>query len=86
MRNNKQKMDRRIIVMPAESLLLTRRRQEPYAERLDYHLHVTANGVEIAPYNGIPSDTNSVNLSTWINLYSSIYDAEINNLICPETQ
>ncbi len=41
--------------------------------------------VEVAPFNGIPSDTNYVNSSTWINLYSSIYDAKINNLISLET-
>jgi hypothetical protein len=43
---------------------------------------------EIAPFNGIPSDTNYVDASIWLNLYSSIYDAKINdriNLENPET-
>jgi hypothetical protein len=39
---------------------------------------------EIAPYNGIPSDTNYVNLSTWINLYGSICNAKINSNISLE--
>jgi len=41
--------------------------------------------VEIAPFNGIPSDTNYVNTATWVGLYSSIYDAKINNLITLES-
>jgi hypothetical protein len=43
---------------------------------------------EIAPFNGVPSDTNYVDASTWLKLYCSIYDAKINNLISlntPET-
>ncbi|MDR0231796.1 MAG: hypothetical protein LBI82_06720 [Dysgonamonadaceae bacterium] len=41
--------------------------------------------VEISPFNGIPSDTNYVNTATWVGLYSSIYDAKINNLITLES-
>jgi hypothetical protein len=43
---------------------------------------------EIAPFNGVPSDTNYVDASTWLKLYCSIYDAKINNRISlntPET-
>jgi hypothetical protein len=43
---------------------------------------------EIAPFNGVPSDTNYVDASTWLKLYCSIYDAQINNRISlgtPET-
>jgi hypothetical protein len=41
--------------------------------------------VEIAPFNGVLSDTNYVDASTWVKLYCSIYDARINNLISLET-
>jgi hypothetical protein len=40
---------------------------------------------EIAPFNGILSDTNYVDASTWLNLYGSIYDAKINDRIRLET-
>jgi hypothetical protein len=40
---------------------------------------------EIAPFNGLLSDTNYVDASTWVKLYCSIYDAKINNLISLKT-
>jgi hypothetical protein len=40
---------------------------------------------EIAPFNGVPSDTNYMDAPTWIKLYYSIYDAGINSRISLKT-
>jgi len=37
--------------------------------------------VEIAAFNGVLSDSNYVDMETWISLYCSIYDAKINDRI-----
>jgi len=44
---------------------------------VDYGLQIVAPEY----FNGIPSDSNYVDMETWISLYCGIYDAKINDRI-----
>jgi len=43
----------------------------------DYALEL----VDILTFNGIPADSNYITPDTWLNLYSTVYNAKINNFI-----
>jgi len=44
---------------------------------IDYGLQI----VDPEYFNGVPADSNYVDMDTWISLYCSIYDAKINDRI-----